>query len=314
VRLRNPLAQIAIGGCVIVAAGCASSSHSTLAARFVKEGKPSIDYGDLPGAHPAPVQAKAPAPTTAAGMRSAASGLTVEATDQRLAAALLLETAAPSVDTHLAVAREYRRLGILDAAEGRIERAVRLDPKRADAQEALARVWRDWGSPERALGPAHRAVASAPRSASAANTLGTVLAALGNWRGAGAEFARAVELSNQSAWALSNQCYAEFMQGFRGARLQCERALQADPEFRAAHNNLGLVFAATGDLSAAREQFAMAGGPATAEFNLGIVESATANYDAAAEAFERAIEERPDYVAAKQRAHQARVHAMNGNR
>jgi Tfp pilus assembly protein PilF len=203
------------------------------------------------------------------------------------------------------------RLRIFDAAEKRIEKAVRLDPARADAQEMLARLWRDWGAPDLALGPAYRAIAAAPQAASPVNTLGTVLAALGEWSAAAARFADASARDPGAAWAFSNWCYAQFRLGqFAAARTNCERALTLDSTWRAAHNNLGLVLAASGDIAAARAEFLAAGDTATAEYNAGIVSVAMSDYESAAAAFERAIAANPEFTAAKARAHQARVNAM----
>lgn len=305
-------------GAVLIT-GCAGRAVP-LDPYFVRHGKPAMDYGKLPVAAPQPVDegAGAPKPVSAIpasdvphGIRPASLGTTVEATDQRLAAALLVEATAPTVDHHLRVAEEYLRLGILDAAETRLQRAAKLDPRRADVQEALARLWRDWGQPDRALGPAYRAVRNAPASASAVNTLGTVFGSMNRWSDAAQQFARAGTMTPDAAWPLSNLCYAEFVGGLlEDARSHCESALLLDATLSAAHNNLGLVLAATGDFAGAYTQFLAAGGQGSAEYNTGIVRAAGEEYEAAAEAFERAIRARPDFTEAKARAHQARVHAL----
>jgi Tfp pilus assembly protein PilF len=302
---------LVVGACLLE--GCASHSSPTLANRLIKPGEPSIEYGDPSITSQAPKRASRPSkpvPASKSPVRSTA-GTTIEGTDQQLSAALLIEAAAPSVNSHLLVAREYLRLRIFDAAEKRIEQAVRLDPSRSEPHEMLARLWRDWGSPELALGPAYRAVATAPRAAGPVNTLGTVLGALGAWPEAVDRFKEAALREPGAAWAYSNWCYAEFRLGHLDtARQQCERALTLDEGWRAAHNNLGLVLAADGDMDGARAQFLAAGDTATAEYNTGIVNAAVSDYQSAAEAFERAIGADPDFTAAKARAHQARVNAM----
>ena len=79
---------------------------------------------------------------------------------------------APTAESHLQVAQEYRRLNVLDApAYGRLNRALAKEPHLAEAHETLARVWRDWGMPHQGLGAAYRATAFDPASASAQNTL-----------------------------------------------------------------------------------------------------------------------------------------------
>ena len=302
--------------CAVLAGACASSppAQPSLASQFVRPGEPTFDYGDLPLAQPVSegAAAKAPGEPVERSERSPAmSGPTIETTDQRLAAALLFETVAPSVDSHLQVAQEYRRLRIFDLAERRIQQAVRLDPKRADAHDAQARLWRDWGFPDQALGAAYRALAAAPGSAGTENTLGTVFGALGDWRAAAEHFARAAARLPSASWALSNWCYAEFSLGrLAEARARCVRALELDRDSRAARNNLGLVLAAMGDVEGAKAQFAVAGTTAAAEYNTGMMHAAMSDYEAAASAFERAIAARPDFSEAKARAHQARLNAL----
>src|SRR5512139_1553102 len=117
--------------------------------------------------------------------------VSVEASDRKLAAALLAATAYPCPENEKAVASEYRRLGIFDRALQHLASAVRMDPADSEAHDATARVWRDWGMPQIALGEAHRAVYFAPQSAAAHNTLGTVLLALGETKAAIEHFERA---------------------------------------------------------------------------------------------------------------------------
>ena len=182
--------------------------------------------------------------------RQRSFGATIESSDPRLAAALLVEAVLPTADSHLRVAEEYRRLGILDSAHARLNRAVEKEPRLAEAHEVLARFWRDWGMPERGLGAAYRAVSYDPRSASAQNTLGTMLDALGRLGDARRAYERALQLDPTAAWALNNLCYVEFRLGpvGRGAT-RCEAALAACADVSsAAHNNLALTLAAAGDL------------------------------------------------------------------
>ena len=108
-----------------------------------------------------------------------AMGGTVESQDPALAAALLRLALIPTPAHHRAVADEYRRLAILDAAFDHLSAATRLNPQDAAAYDARARIWRDWGYPELGMGDSARAVFYAPRSAAAHNTRGTLLAAAG---------------------------------------------------------------------------------------------------------------------------------------
>lgn len=305
------LGTLVLGGC---AAG--HGGRSTLSGRFVKPGAPTADYGGP----------KLTAPKeslsdymekirhlSARPVRRDTFGATIESQDPRLASALLAETILPTAENHVAVAREYRRLGLLDMAYPRLNRAIQRDNRYAEAHEEMARIWRDWNLPAQALSSAYRAVYIDPRSASARNTLGTVFDALGRRDDARRSYEYAAELDPSASWALNNLCYSEFRSGhFPEARARCEAALQLAPKMAAAHNNLALTYAAIGDLDAARKEFLAAGDLASASFNLGIVHLAERDYLAAATAFEEAIAAREAFTAAKERARDARLRALAG--
>jgi tetratricopeptide (TPR) repeat protein len=245
--------------------------------------------------------------------RQGTFGATVESTDPRLAAAILEETLLPDAVSHVRVAQQYRRLGLLDSAYARLNRAVQKSPRYAEAHELLARVWRDWGLPDQGLGPAYRAVSYDPYSASARNTLGTVFDAMGRSEDARRAYERAIALEPTASWAFNNLCYSELRFGrFSEARARCTEALRLQPTLAAAHNNLALIYAATGNLDAARSEFLAAGDEASAQYNLGIVHLAERDYAAAAAAFEEAIKVRGTFTAAKARAHAARARVLGG--
>jgi Flp pilus assembly protein TadD len=89
-----------------------------------------------------------------------------------------------------------------------------------------------------------------------------------------------------------------------------QAALKINPNDYSAHNNLGLVYAARGEIERARLEFLAAGSTASAAYNVGIVHLAGGDYTRAADAFEAAIEAHPEFTAAKERAHAARVRAL----
>ena len=236
------------------------------------------------------------------------TGANAESLEPRLAAALRAAAAGPSPETHLRVAHEYLRLGILDTAYTFANRAVLQDPRRAEAHEMLARIWRDWGFPGLGLGAAMRATYFDPKSASAENTLGTLFDALHQPAEARQAFIRALTLDARAGWVLNNLCFVELQMGrLAEARSHCEAALEIDPALTAAANNLALTFVASGDAAAAGRAFLAAGNPADAAYNRGIIHLAKREYGPAAEAFEAAIAARPEFTAAKARAHEARM-------
>jgi tetratricopeptide (TPR) repeat protein len=245
--------------------------------------------------------------------RQGTFGPTVENSDRQLAAALLFETIQPTAESHRRVAQEYRRLGLLDSAYKRLNRAVQKEPGNAAIHEDLARIWRDWGLPDQGLGAAYRAVHLDSASASAQNTLGTILDALGQVQEARRAYEHAIALDPKAAWAFNNLCYSEFRAGhLREARARCAEALRLEPTMTAAHNNLALTYAAAGDLERALVEFRAAGDPAAAQYNLGIVHLAERDYASAAIAFEEAIKSRSTFAAAKEQAHTARVRSLPG--
>ena len=147
-----------------------------------------------------------------------------------------------------------------------------------------------------------------PKSASAENTLGTLFDALHQPADARRAFIRALTLDARAGWVLNNLCFVELRMGRLGeARSHCEAALEIDPALTAAANNLALTFVASGDTAAAGRAFLAAGNPAGAAYNRGIIHLAKREYGPAAEAFEAAIAARPEFSAAKARAHEARM-------
>jgi tetratricopeptide (TPR) repeat protein len=300
---------------LVLLSGCATRHGQSLSNRFVVPGKPAVDLGGPPVGKSDEQRQKLKKAVQAAATtprRSANFGATIEGSDKRLAAALLAETVFPTMASHLQVAEEYRRIGVLDAAYDGLKRALQKEPRSAVAHEALARVWRDWGMAGEGLGAAYRAAYYDRQSASAQNTLGTLLDALGRPEDARAAFQRALVLDPAASWALNNLCYVDFRLGrLKEAQAECAAALRLTPDFVAAHNNMGLIHAAAGEFVQARRSFLEAGDEAAADFNLGIVYLRDSDYASAADAFEEAIKARPDFTAAKTRAHAARMRMIS---
>jgi Tfp pilus assembly protein PilF len=230
--------------------------------------------------------------TQNAGLRTALDALRDRATPER----------------HRRVADAYRAAGILDLAYDHYVAARDLDGRDAAAYDGLARIWRDWGLPHLGLGDAIRAIYYAPKSAAAYNTFGTLLHALGRTAEARRAFERAVALDPLAPYAWTNLCYLSFEAAdFDSAAASCRRALGLDPGLVAAHNNLGLVYAAAGDLALTEAAFLASGSSeAVRQYNTGIVLSAGRKYLEAARAFEAAQRLRPGWTSAAERAGQAR--------
>ena len=233
---------------------------------------------------------------------------TIESLDSRLSAALLQASVLPSAATYRNVAREYRRLGVLDQAHEYLTRAVKQDPTDAVSYEGLARISRDWGTPALGLSDAYRAVHYAPESPSAANTLGTLLQALGYTSDARTWYTHALTLDPQAWYALNNLCYALIMSREQAIDT-CKAAVAAAPDEKAVRNNLALAHAAAGDLEQAKIWFRRAGDTAEAHYNYGITLMAKRQYPEAIEEFHKALALDPGHKQAVMRAQQARVAA-----
>jgi tetratricopeptide (TPR) repeat protein len=232
----------------------------------------------------------------------------METSDGALAAALLAVTVHPSAARHRAVSDEYLRLGILDKAHEHLSAVVTLDPRNAPAWDGLARIWRNWGFPHLGLADAHRAVYFAQASPVAHNTLGTLFQALGRRVDARREYEKALQLDPTAAYAASNLCYGWVLDDdVTKAERACRLALRLQPELPAARNNLGLAYAASGNLVAAERMFASPGGVGRTQYNLGMVHLARRRYSDAVRAFEAAQLFRPGVGAAKALARQART-------
>jgi tetratricopeptide (TPR) repeat protein len=253
--------------------------------------------------------AQPPAPRDNAPSKMMAA--TLEVQDGRLAAALLAVAAAPRAETYRHLAREYRRLGVLDKAHEHFSNAVTADPTDATAYDALARIWRDWGAAPLGLADAYRAVHHAPQSAAAANTLGTLLQAVGRLEDAQQWYARAVALDPAAWYALNNLCYIAVLSREAAAVNICHAAVAGAPGVKAkvAQNNLALAHVAAGDRAGAKAWFRRAGEPATASYNYGIAMMATGSFKEATAAFEEALRADPQFTMAAMRARQASLAA-----
>jgi Flp pilus assembly protein TadD len=155
----------------------------------------------------------------------------------------------------------------------------------------------------------------APNWAVAHNTLGTVFQAMGRRADARAEYEQALRLDAGAAYALNNLCYSDILDGrMTSAIKRCGDALASDPQLRAAHNNLGIAYAAIGRMDAAMDAFKVGVDPAGALYNLGIMRLARKEYGSAVEAFQAAQTTKPSFPLAAARIDQARARIGSGEK
>lgn len=212
---------------VSLGAGCASGQRSVLASRFIREGTPSVDLG---GPRPSATASARPAPLAGAVpstdlSRVSPSASFVESGDPKLRQALAFLITSPNAERHVAVALEYKRLGIVDKAFHYLTRSLEKNGPDARVYETLARMWRDSKAPELGLADAYRAVYYAPKSAAARNTLGTLLYELRRPTEAAAQFRAAAALEPNAWYAFANLCHVDLAAGrTKDAIAACGRA------------------------------------------------------------------------------------------
>jgi tetratricopeptide (TPR) repeat protein len=128
----------------------------------------------------------------------------IEGLDPGLRQALLVLSHHRTAESQVAVAQNYWRLGVYDAAFDHFSYALVLDPKSVVAWDGRARIWRRWGMVEPALSDVHRAIFYGPDRAEAMNTLGTILESAGQCVEARAAYAGALKLDPSAEWAKAN--------------------------------------------------------------------------------------------------------------
>jgi tetratricopeptide (TPR) repeat protein len=130
--------------------------------------------------------------------------ISIEQQDPGLRQALWSLQRETSSAAHVAVAVEYHRVGVLDAAFDQFSQALVLDRRNVSAWDGRARVWRDWGMITPALTDAHRARYLAPQNAAVLNTLGTILERAGQCESARSVYRDALRLDDRAMWARQN--------------------------------------------------------------------------------------------------------------
>jgi adenylate cyclase len=137
-------------------------------------------------------------------------------------------------------------------------KALRLDPKLADAHLALGKVlFISEIDIAGAMREYHRAIELKPNDATAHHWYGNdSLAALGRFEEATAEVKRAVELDPLSPVINADLGWTfYYAHRYEESAAQLRKTLEIDPTFFYAHCNLGMVLQVTGDLSGAIAEY-----------------------------------------------------------
>lgn len=216
----------------LLLAGCAARRPLSMADRFIRQGEPTVHYGSAP---PQTSTAEYVAQLRELSRQARPRAKSVnpeltEAQDTRLRDALAVLAAAPTATAHYAVALEYRRIGIADAAFSHASSAIRIDAKHAAAYDLRARLWRSWGLPRLGLTDARRALVLAPQSATAWNTYGLLLEGGGDTKMAIRAYLRAVRYDGHAGYAWNNLCRAWTSVGEPAAAVSaCRRTIDLEP-------------------------------------------------------------------------------------
>jgi len=224
---------------------------------------------------------------------------TLEQYNKALAVAKLRAQATPTLENQRALAEEYVKAGVLDAALDHFDAALRLDPHDVPSLDGSARIWREWGYADLALPQAYKAVNQAPRSPVVHNTLGTLLLQLGEFDAARDQFELARSLAPDAAYPVNNLCYVELRrENSADAVRLCREAADMDPGSHTVRNNLAVALAVSGDVEGAVTAFESGTSPAIAAYNQGMVLAAAGQLDRARTAFSLARTADPAFLPA----------------
>jgi tetratricopeptide (TPR) repeat protein len=200
------------------------------------------------------------------------------------------------------------RLGSIRAKQGRIDEAIVLFRRVANAAKHSAEIQSDVGTmlyglnrPEEAISCYRTALALDGERAGTHNNLGNALNALGRSQEALAHYEQALAIRPDYVDALSNLGNALHGLGRPAEAIAYyQKALGFKDEHADAHNNFGNSLFALGRLEEARSQFehalAIDPGFAQAYCNLGIVLKAQGQNEAAIANFRQAIALKPRYA------------------
>jgi len=156
-------------------------------------------------------------------------------------------------ESRTGLAVRYLEVGQLDAATDELREAIRLAPEFSDAHYNLGGVLQSQGSIYQAIAAYRQAIAFDPTYGEAHNNLGTLLENIGDRDNAVAHYRLAIQFQPRQAAAHFNLANA-LMMGDRDevvldeAVAELNRAVELDPNYAEAHNRLGALYVADGQL------------------------------------------------------------------
>jgi tetratricopeptide (TPR) repeat protein len=200
----------------------------------------------------------------------------------------------------------YRNMGTIygeqDAlaeAVAAYEKAIEIDPDFGEAYCDLAGVYVDLEKLAEAIATGEKGIELAPDYCIGRNNLGFAYHMQGMYKEAIAQYQEAIRIDPNSVKAHDNLGMAYYEQGrFDEAVAEWEESLRINPDSAIAHNNLGLVHYNQGRLDEAviewEETIMLDPDGAQARINLGLVYSDLGRTEEAIAAFEAYLRLRPD--------------------
>ncbi len=182
-------------------------------------------------------------------------------------------------------------------------------PEDPGSEIGLARIWDAWGDFDQAKQHADRAVALAPYWVTSLETRGRILLHQKELDAALAAFMAALQVEPENPSVLANTGYVHMLRGeWEKAKPFLARSAEIDASVPEVRNNLGIVFAFTGERDRARKEFMTVNRPAAAFNNVGVALMAQGDWKAAKEEFEQALRLDPTYEKARENLAEAAAH------
>jgi Flp pilus assembly protein TadD len=150
------------------------------------------------------------------------------------------------------------------------------------------------GRLDAAIDKLNAALALRPKYAEAHNLLAVCYDQQGQYRRAQDEYKKAIKLESSNPRFLNNLGYSYYLSGdYKNAIKWGKKALQLTPDDRRLLNNLGLAYGRRGEYDRAFEHFLRAVGETAAHLNLGYVYSQQGRYEDAIKHYEVALRAQP---------------------
>lgn len=213
--------------------------------------------------------------------------------------ALTIEPQRAEFHFNLALAHEHK--GMIEEALAAYRRVLDLQPQFRNVQNNMGLLYLRQGKLKQAVTALQEEIALNPGAAEAHHSLGVIYGQQGRRDLAIQEFRAAIQARPTYAQAHANLAHLYSKEGnLEAAIKEYERALQLTPDMAAVHSALGDVLVRMGKVDRAMSQYKKAleidDSLAETHNNLGILYGKKRQLEEAIEQYERALELRPDHI------------------